>query len=108
MTYFTEEQKNLVRKVIEAKEIAYKCNAYVSNSEKRSSQYYVFTYLPKHDASENALKQIKKIIKGTGLRVKLQGRAGINGTQYRGCFNRSSFVSLKQATRADVYIYERS
>lgn len=104
--YWTNLNKGHRAVMSVCKEIAQQYDVLIT-TKNRESTSYAFTFLPNHKESTEALAHIKDYIKGTAFRVKLQGRAGVNGTKYRGCCNSVSFVPLSEASRMDVYVYTK-
>lgn len=58
-----------------------------------------------------AVKTINKLSKGQKYRVEVRGRLGKNNPAYESSYkytwNGTSYIRLADATRYDVYIYER-
>ena len=104
--YFSDLNKEHRQIMRICKEIALQYEILITNKN-RTSDSYVFTFIPGQKESELALQHLKDYIKGTAFRIKRQGRAGRNGTQKRGCYNSVSFVPLSDATRMDVYVYSK-
>ena len=82
----------------------------IDTSSKRTSSY-VGTFNLKSKDDIDAIKAIRKAIKGTGVRMKLQGLLGKNNPNAhkykgkRGYYGSCICVSLYDAARADGYIY---
>ena len=83
----------------------------IDTSVKRTTTYIgTFDLNSKDDI--DAVKAIRKAMKGTGKRLKLQGRLGKNNPNAhkykgrKGYYGSSICVSLYDAARADGYVYD--
>ena len=83
----------------------------IDTSVKRTTTY-VGTFDLNNKDDIDAVKAIRKAMKGTGKRLKLQGRLGKNNPNAhkykgrKGYYGSSICVSLYDASRADGYVYD--
>ena len=83
----------------------------IDTSYKRTPSY-VGTFDLKSKDDIDAVKAIRKAMKGTGKRLKLQGRLGKNNPNAykykgkKGYYGSCICISLYDAARADGYIYD--